>query len=355
MILPQLSGLRLRYCSRSDEQPAGILAKSMLRLGISRLQDWTGSAVDFVAKGLARYGEAHGIKTVSRIFSESCIRLMDEIVELAEYQRIQSEKVGPSSQMFLSVDYEQAAMIQIGPALEYLGGFHPKLPAGFFMALATNLGRWMHVYDYRDAQFYAQEQIHMLDEKELQESFYPKVESVPPRWLKRLPSYSSAVRLLRAVLPKLADPPAQGLLRHCLAMHEEGADHELAAPYRLVEKMPEIEDYLENTDHSGPGSLIVFEEDDLVEACFNEEMQYLGQDYAIASTILLPINLNQRSGPLDTQVRSVFDYLGAMLRSLASASALIEMIRGIYDENLRQRGLQPGLQAQKSTAGLRRE
>src|SRR5260370_21774012 len=84
--LPKLSGLRLRYCSRSEEQPAAILAKTMLRLGISRLKDWTGSAVDFVAKGLARYCQRNGLPAGSRVFPEGSIRRWDEIFEQTEYE-----------------------------------------------------------------------------------------------------------------------------------------------------------------------------------------------------------------------------------------------------------------------------
>jgi hypothetical protein len=138
-------------------------------------------------------------------------------------------------------------------------------------------------------------------------------------------------------------------------MHEEGKAHEGAWPYRLQDKLPEIEEYLENTDQPGPGSLIVFEEEDLIEACFTEEMQYLGQNYSIGSTLMLLINLDQDRASLDKDVKATFDYLGAMVRSLASASVLIEMIRGIYDENIRQRGIKPGLQTQPRAAGIRGE
>lgn len=353
--LPKLSGLRLRYCSRSEEQPAAILAKSMLRLGISRVKDWTGSAVDFVAKGLARYCQANGLPAVSRVFPEGCIRLLDEIVEQNEYERSQSETVGPSSKMLLMVDYDQAAMIQIGPTLSYLGSIHEKLPAAFFVVLAANLSRWMRVYDFRDAQTLAREQMDMLDEEELKESFYPQVEGVRPSCLKKLPSCGAAVKLLQKQLPELNNSRAAELLHHCLAMHEEGKGHEPAWPYRLGDKLPEIEEYLENTDDPGPGSLIVFEEDDLIEACFTEEMQYLGQNYSIGSTLMLLINLDQDPASLDKDLKATFDYLGALVRSLASASVLIEMIRGIYDENIRQRGLKPGLQAQPSATGIRGE
>src|SRR5260370_17969903 len=109
--LPKLSGLRPRYCARTDEQPAAILAKSMLRVGISRVADWTGSAVDFVAAGLARHCRVNGLPAVSRVFPEACIRLLHEIVERTEYERSPSEIAVPKSKRLLMLHHEQSPML----------------------------------------------------------------------------------------------------------------------------------------------------------------------------------------------------------------------------------------------------
>jgi hypothetical protein len=352
---PKLNGVRLRYCSKCDEQPAAVLAKSMLRLGISRVSDWSGSSVDFVARGLARYSRVNGGETVSRVFPELYLRFLDDLMERTEYERSQAEGTGPSSRFFVHVNYDQAAMVQIRPALEFLSSIHEDLPGAFFVVLTHNLWRWMSVYDFRRARSYAKEQIHFLEDEELKESFYPQVKNARPNCLKRLPKYGAAVRLLNANLPTLGNPRASQLLKHCLSMHEHGAKYEHAWPYLLHDEVPEIEDYLEHTDEPGPGALIVFDEDDLIEACFNEEMQYLGQDHFIGASLMMVIDLSQPSKYLDARVKACFDYLGAMVRSLAAASALIEMIRGIYDEDVRQRGIKQGLPAQPSPAGLRGE
>jgi len=85
--LPRLKDIRPRYCSRSDDRPAAVLALSMLRLNIAQLGDWNGSAVDFAGKALARFCRSHGLDTVSRVFEESSIRILDEILEQSEYDR----------------------------------------------------------------------------------------------------------------------------------------------------------------------------------------------------------------------------------------------------------------------------
>lgn len=300
--------------------------------------------MDFVAKGLARYCQENGLAVVSRIFTDSCIRLLDEFIEQTEYEKSQSGNVAPSSKMFLMVDYGQSAMVQIGPTLNYLSSLHERLPAAFYEVFTHNLWLWMRVYDYRDAEYYSEDQINMLEEEDLKESFYPKVKGARPKCLKKLPSYAGAVRLVKQLLPQFRDSRAAQLLPLCLAMHDAGKDYEPAWPSRLEKEIPEIQDYLEDTDSPGPGVLIVVDEDDLIEACFSEEMQYLGQNYSIGSTLMLAINLDQEAASLDMKVKATFEQLGAMLRSLAPAAELIELIRGMYDEDLRQRRVEPRVQ-----------
>ena len=127
----------------------------MFRLGIARASDWKGSAVDCVAKALSCFCRSNGIATVSRVFPESTIRILDGLTERSEYELAQSDETEPSSRLFLMVDYYQAAMVQIGPTLTFLGRIHQDLPAAFYQVFSTNLWRWMRVYDFHDAEQYA--------------------------------------------------------------------------------------------------------------------------------------------------------------------------------------------------------
>jgi hypothetical protein len=244
-------------------------------------------------------------------------------------------------------------MVPVGDTLAYLGTVHELLPAAFFQVFSANLSRWMRTYDYRDAEFYAKEEIEMLEEEEIKESFYPQVESARPSCLNNLPEYEDAVEFLEKAVPDISSKPASTMIRHCLAMHELGKSHEPAWPGKLQKQIPELEEYFECTDEPGPGSLIVFDEEDLIEACFTEQMQYLGQNYSIGSTQMLVIDLDQSPAALDGKVKEAFDYLGAMLESLSHATELIETIRGMYGEKLRQRGMESGIPAEEGAAAVR--
>lgn len=353
--LPRIKGIRLSYCSKNDEQPAVQLALSMFRLGIARASDWNGSAVDCVAKALSRFCHSNGLPTVSRVFPESTIRILDGLTERSEYELAQSGETEPSSRLFLMVDYYQAAMVQIGTTLTLLEKIHKDLPAAFYQVFSTNLWRWMRVYDFHDAEQYAEDEIKILEEEELKESFLPKVKEARPACLKDLPDYEDAIKRLTELRPRCRYSQASSLVQQCLELHHWGDGQVERWPSRLRERVPKIEDYLENTDYPGPGALIVFDENDAIEACCSEELQYLGQNYQIGSTLMLLIDLEQDATSLDKEVQAGFEYLGRMVRSLAAATQMIETIRGIYDADLRRRRLDSRVQAEQGAAGIREE
>src|SRR5215467_12331977 len=195
--LPRIQGIRPSYCSKNDEQPAVQLALSMFRLGIARAADWNGSAVDCAAKALSRFCRSNGSATVSRVFPESTIRILDSLTERNEYELAQSGETEPSSRLFLMVDYYQAAMVQIGPTLTLFEKVHQDLPAAFYQIFTTNLWRWMRVYDFHDAEQYAEDEIKILEEDELKDSFLPKVKDARPACLRDLPDYEDGVKRLQ--------------------------------------------------------------------------------------------------------------------------------------------------------------
>jgi len=101
--------------------------------------------------------------------------------------------------------------------------------------------------------------------------------------------------------------------------------------------------------------LISWYEDDEVNACFDEEMRNLGQNGPLEPPIVLTIQLDRPAKELDSEVKRVFDYAGAMVRSLAAGAKIVEIVRELYDEHLRQHRLKSGLQAQPGTSGVRDE
>lgn len=356
--IPELKNIRWRYCSRWDEQPAAQLGKSLLRLGICHTKDWSGSAVDFVEHGFKRFCRTNGAEDANKVWAGD-LRIMDHQFDLTEREKQQAtaDMEAPAQVLYLVGDYSAAASIPIGPTWSYLEREHELLPAALYRVLVDNLWTWMRVYDYCAALEHAEMWMDGMDEEELKESFYPKVKENIPECLRRASKliYSKAHRLLEEIQPKLRGSIARQLISEVLDMHAHGKGHEHAWPGKLADHMPGLEDFLSDADGYGPGCVITWHEDDEISACFDEEMSTLGQNGPIEPSIMLMMRLDQPMDSLDAQVKHVFDYAGAMLRSLASGAKAIEIIREIYDEHLRKHRLKPGVQIKPSAAGLREE
>jgi hypothetical protein len=357
--VPKLRDLRWRYCTRWDEGPAARLGSSLLRLGICRAEDWSGSAVDFVERGFKRFCKANGAEAAGRVWQGN-LRIRDHMFEMTELERnqVRAEMGGSAEMLFLAGDFSAASSIPIGSTLSHLEREHKLLPAAFYSVLVHNLGKWMGVYQCSDALEQAEMSMIDMEEEEIKESFYPEVEGTIPDCLRKgrlKMRCDRALSLLKEIQPRLRAGISRQLVARLLDMHNNGRGYVRAVPYKLVRHVPGLEDYLDNSDGCGPGCLISWHEGDAISACFDEEMRYLGQHHPLAPTVLLAITLDRRVNQLDKQVRRVFEYAGTMLRSLAGAAKIVEIIRETYDEYLRGHRLKSGLQTQPGTPGVREQ
>lgn len=356
--IPTLKGIRWRYCTHWDEQPAAQLAKSLLRLGICELTDWSGSAVDFVERGFKRFCRNNGALESSRVW-QGDLRILDHEFDLTERERqqVEAEMEAPPQLLYLVGDYSAAASVPIGPTWPFLEREHELLPKAFYRVLVDNLWTWMRVYDYRAALDHAEMWIEGMDEEELRESFYPCVQKNIPACLSTAAelSYSKALRVLETVQPKLRGSLARQLVCEALEMNQLGKGYEHAWPGKLAEQIPSLQDFLNDADGCGPGCVITWKEDDEISACFDEEMSTLGQNGPIEPSIMLMMRLDQPAKDLDSEVKYIFDYAGGMLHSLAAAAKAVEIIREIYDEHLRKHRLKSRIPVEPSPAGVRQE
>ena len=356
--IPRLKGIRWRYCTRWDEGPAAALGMSLLRLGICRPNDWSGSAVDFVERGFRRFCSQNRAVDAKRVWVGD-LRITDSLFELTEQERnqVEAEREGMTDHLYLVGDYEAAASIPIGATLACLEAAHNLLPVAFYEVLTTNLYKWMRVYDYLDAQEHAEMWMEDLSEEELEASTYRKVDMEIPACIKRHSKtlkYRTARNLLREIQPHTS--VARELIRHLLEMDAHGQGHEHAWPGQISEKdVPGIETWLSDAEYSRPGCLITWYENDAINACFDEEAQHMGENGPCQPNVALPIHLNRPAKELDEEVRRVFDHASAMLRSLASAAKIVELVRDLYDEYLREHRLESGLPVEPGPAGIREE
>lgn len=314
--------------------------------------------MDFAERGLKRLAQANGIAHACKVW-EGDIRLLDHVFELSERERdeARAEMDGPPQQLFLSVDYSSAASIPIGATLSVLERADKRLPAAFFVAFRHCLMPWMLVYDYDAAVEQAEMGLLSLDPTDAADTHYHQVApSLPPCLQDKLTmNPSRAIIALRKMKQTLAPGTARDLVSLLSEMWEYSRGREHYWPSRLTRKVPGLDEYLEECDGIGPGCLLNWYEDDVLNACFDEEVQYIGQNGPLAPTILMSLNLNQPEKRLDRDARKFFDYIAAMIRSLAYAAKIVEVVRGLYDEHLREHRLKSGLQTEPSAADLRNQ
>jgi hypothetical protein len=324
---------------------------SLLRLGICRSEDWSGSAVDFVERGYKRFCQQNGASEAHKVWVGD-LRIMDYIFDLSPRERDEAEAEMEESKSLLYMvgDYEAAASIPIGPTLVHLGREHALLPATFYGVFNTNLWKWMRVYDFEAAKAHAEMWSDGMDEEELQkDSPYLRLDTEIPACISRQSTtlrYRVALQWLEQLAAKVTSSTTKQLIQHLIDMDAQGRGQKHAWPCRLNEKQaPGLESWLADAEDARPGCLITWHEDDAINACFDEEAQHMGENGPCQPNVLLVMNLDGPGTAIDRRVRAVFNHSAAMLRSLAAASKAVEIIRDIYDEHLRKHRLKPGLQA----------
>ena len=112
------------------------LGMSLLRLGICRPNDWSGSAVDFVERGFRRFCSQNRAVDVKRVWVGD-LRITDSLFELTEQERNQVEagREGMTDHLYLVGDYEAAASIPIGATLTRLEAEHDHSASRFLRGL----------------------------------------------------------------------------------------------------------------------------------------------------------------------------------------------------------------------------
>ena len=141
---------------------------------------------------------------------------------------------------------------------------------------------------------------------------------------------------------------ARELVRRLLEMDVMAKD-EHGWPGRLNEgDVPGIDEWLMDAENSRPGCVITWYENDAMDGCFYEETQHMVRTVLASRNVALPIHLDKPSKELDEEVRRVCDHAGAMLRSLASAAKIVEIIRDVYDEYLHELGSSSGLPVRRA-------
>ncbi len=163
--------------------------------------------------------------------------------------------------LMAAFEVQACGYLKIGAALAALEEQERFLGAAFYFLLRRSLYRWIRIYDHTDAEFY-DEQLHEWmeqDDPENRDAYeFPPVEETIPEPVRAAEdwTYSNARRLLRRHL----DGPYSIWIRKLLTLHRLS---------RLKGQVMRFQG--EYDDAPVPSLLLVFRENDAIQACFDHE------------------------------------------------------------------------------------
>ncbi len=319
VVLPTLERIPLEQRFAGDDRELLSLAELLVKSNIAAVEDWEKSGRDaakYVSLTLQRWAREHGGGAIDRRFDLD-LTLSDRLVDYADER-------GPEGTLYLIVDPDGAAPVQMKPTLELLETVHPRLPSAFFMHFAGSLNRWVRVYDYHDAE----ERVDMLrewyeGEEDREQYEVPDIEGCTPKCLKEA---ALSFRSLKELARGIGKPELQALIRGLVDLCRVSSR---AKRPHFTEDMGE---QLMDANPPLPCLLAAFTQGDAVVGCFDDEAQ-TAMETTPHPNLIIPLQLSNSS-----HVRQGFRTLAVACETLAAASRLIDLMPGNDDGVITREG-----------------
>jgi hypothetical protein len=310
LAIPRLDRVPLVHRLVADDTLAVLLARSLVELDIALAEDWHQAEHDpssFIGMTLERWIAEHGGEAIRHRFILEA-RLSSSPSAWAE------EDEGRPQRFFLTVEPSEAGCLVFGPTLALLEKWHPRLPSTFFHLFAAALNRWIRIYDYRDAEERWENLLDWIaNEPDADQYELPDVQGSIPPCMKQAPLKQGALIRLK---DKIGDPLAAGLVEAVLGLNKVSRSAERPT---LCDDVGEL---LSDCNPPLPSLLAIFAESDAIEACFQEESEYM-MEVTPEPNLILPLD------PANiASVRGTFHSFGVACKTLAAASRLMDLMPG---------------------------
>ncbi len=308
--IPRLNDIPPRHQMSFGIQPAARLGLSLLEAGIADPSDWNvrdDNAIEFIEKTLRRWALKNGGEEISTEF-DLALALVSDLEPYAE-----SSSAAMAQDMYIVLEPETAGYVVLGPVLREMNKIHGRLPITFFNLFTTALNRWVRTYDYRDAE----DRVETLREwyegdPEAEQVELPDVKGATPQCVRhRKPLQESFVEKLAE---RTRDKRLREILRGVL---------QLSATSRRAQRPeigPEASERLADSNPPLPALLAVFEKQDAIEGCFDEEAQGM-MECPPEPSVIIPLNTADVDG-----VKTAFGIAEVVCDVLTQASRLIKLI-----------------------------
>lgn len=333
--LLKLKGVRSRYCNRYDEQPAALLAASLLRLGIATPSDFTGSAVDMVARTLSRICQENGAVQINEWMS--ChVSLKDTITEMSEYERQQSGiPVAEGDSLYLNIEYSEARVVPLRGILDLMEQEHELLPAAFFSVFWSALSSFTLVYSTVEAEDQAEMWLEDSDDEDGEKSLYQLVFDEAPSSMRRVIRDFVHLHMKGKdidLVCRFQSTARNKDVRDVLAIAAQAYD--LSRPYGQMKVLSKkCAELFEESDLAYPieGAILCWEPCDAIHGLFDEDSQARAQGNGFMPFACLEINMLSNEETLDARVQTLMDFVRDMARALQACCRAFEVIETVHE------------------------
>jgi hypothetical protein len=311
--IPRLEGIAVVHQLSQGEQTAARIAKTLIEAGVADPDHWAKAdrnPLRFLKLSVDAWLEKQGVAEIPNQF------FVDLTITTSLDGYLTPNEIGANdaSHAFLTLEPDSAGYVILGPTLRLLEAAHPGLPVTFVQLFFGALNRWVRVYDYRDALARVESlREYYESDPEAGQIELPDVERCIPASIKR--SLLSAVAL-RNILPRIQNPLARELME--LVVRLDRLSNRSDRP-EIGDDMREL---LVDCGEPVPAVLAVFERNDVIEGCFDEECQ------GMLELIPEPNLIVQFNGESQRSVTSAFAVLSTVCSVLSCASKLMRMMPG---------------------------
>ncbi|HEV2416502.1 MAG TPA: hypothetical protein VGX94_01730 [Terriglobia bacterium] len=315
-LLPRLDRVAVKRQIAGEDPRAIVLARTLTELGIADPNDWQRSVSGYVHRTLDRWIRQHGRDVVRDEFS------LDATLSNTT-DPSSSEDLDPNL-LYLTVGANAAGYFVLGPTVDLLKPADPRLPVTFYHLLVDAVGRWVRVYDYRDALERVEMWKNWIEgEANAEEYEIPEVGGSIPAAMKEKPL---SIEALRRLITSLQDERIRRLLDAAVNLDRISR---ASSPPEISESTREA---FMDANPPLPGLVVSFKRQDAIMGCFDEESETM-LEVTPEPCFLAEIN------PQDTRsVRRAFDSLAALSMTLTAASRLARLLPGNSETEAQDEG-----------------
>lgn len=258
--LPSLRGIRQNYRVETNGERLYRLCLALAERGLADKRLWQQagkSAPVFVRMAIEQIIADSGGECLDNQI-EYCCEIRDDLG-----MGYWPDRELGNGRLMAAFELSACGYLKIGAAIDALEGDERYLGGAFYVLLCRSLYRWLRIYDHTDAEFYNEQLQEWMeqDDPENREAYeFPPVDAAIPDPVKTVNTWKTPE--VRMLLRRHLCGPRSAWISNLLKLHRLS---------RLKRDVMRFDG--EFDDPPVPSLLIVFRENDAIQACFDHESE----------------------------------------------------------------------------------